>query len=524
MSRFALVLALLVPLALPAQDHAHEGDLGTVHFATSCAPDAQAAMNTAVAMLHSFWFAEARRTFERAAQADASCGAAHWGIALTYFGNPFAGGPGAEANRAGYAAAQRAAAAGARDARGRAYIEAAHALYAEHERVDNRTRMRAYEAALGALSAADPADTETVIFHALWMVANAAPTDTTFAQQRRAAAILNPLFAQQPDHPGLAHYIIHAFDSPPLAHLALGAARRYAEIAPAAPHALHMPSHTFTRLGHWDESIATNRRSMDLEPPGSKAHAADYMVYAYLQQGRDDAARAVMEEIGLDPAREDQTGVVGRLAGYNAVAMQARFALERNDWAQAAALPVPVGQPPSVVAVTRFARALGAARTGDAAAARRELAEVDALVSAMTTARDPYWPIVVGAQRMAAEAWALQAEGHPEEARRVALAAAAREDLVEKHPVTPGPLIPARELLGDLLLAQGDGVRALAAYELTLRKEQNRFRALHGAAKAARAGADNAAASRYYRALIDLVAADSRRPELAEARAFVGGR
>ncbi|MEX2182670.1 MAG: hypothetical protein WD771_11560 [Gemmatimonadaceae bacterium] len=519
-------IGLLALIARPAtaQEHQHDQGVGTVEFPTACNAEAQRAINTAVAMLHSFWFVEARNTFRAAADADPACGTAYWGIAITHFGNPFAGGPGPEGNRAGLTAAQRAVAIGGRAPRDQAYIAAALSLYADHDRVDNRTRMRAYEAALGDLHAKNPADSETAILHALWMVANASPLDSTFAQQRKAADILNPLFERQPDHPGLAHYIIHAFDSPPLAHLALGAARRYAEIAPAAPHALHMPSHTFTRLGHWDESIQTNRRSMDLEPPGSKGHAADYMVYAFLQQGRDDAARAVMGEIGLDPSTEDPTGVVGRLAGYNSVAMQARFALERNDWALASTLSVPIGQPPSVEAVTRFARALGAARAGNAATSRAELEAMHGLVTRMTDARDPYWPIVVDAQRLAAEAWVLHLEGRHADALRVAAEAAAKEDLVEKHPVTPGPLIPARELLGDILLVHGRPADALAAYEQTLRKEPNRFRALHGAAKAARAAGRDDAAARYYRELLDLGARESARAELVEARAFLGAR
>lgn len=521
LARLPVALLAALASALSAQDHQHGTSVGTVQFPTACTADAQRQINTAVAMIHSFWFVEARRAFEGAAAADPSCGVAQWGVALTYFGNPFAGGPGAEGSRAGAAAAARAESTGGKSARDRAYVAAAAALYADQATVDNRTRMRAYEAALGALHAGDPADTESAIFHALWMVANASPMDTTFAQQKKAAAILNSLFAQQPDHPGLPHYIIHALDSPPLAQLALGAARRYAQIAPAAPHALHMPSHTFTRLGLWDESIATNRRSMDLEPVGSKGHAADYIVYAYLQVGRDADASGVMREVGLATTTEDPSGVVGRLAGYNAVAMQARYALERNDWALAATLPVPVGQPPSVEAVTRFARALGAARSGSATAARAELDAMRALISRMTEAGDPYWPVVVEAQRMAAEAWVLHVEGKHADAMRTAAEAAAQEDLVEKHPVTPGPLLPARELLGDILLVHGKPTEALAAYERTLLKEANRFRALDGVAKAARAAGRNDVAARYYRRLIELGAPGSTRAELAEARAFL---
>ncbi|MGQ0814469.1 MAG: tetratricopeptide repeat protein [Gemmatimonadota bacterium] len=506
-----------------AQEHKHGGDhaLGSVNFAVGCNVEAQKRVNTAVAMLHSFWFQEARKTFESAAQADPRCGVAYWGVALTHFGNPFAGGPGPEANQAGLAAAQKAVAIGGTTTRDKAYIDAALTLYQNYETVDNRTRMKAYEAALGKLHAANAADEESAIFHGIWLVATASPLDMTFAQQKQAADMLNPLFQKNPRHPGLAHYIIHAFDSPPLAKHALAAARRYADIAPDAPHALHMPSHTFTRLGYWDESIKTNRKSADLEPTrGAKAHAADYMVYAYLQKGEDDAARAVLGEIGIDPAGTDPTGIAG-LGGYNALAMPARFALERNDWAMAAALPVLTNQPPFVQAVTRFARALGKARSNDAAAARAELNEMNALVEKLTAAKDPYWPIVVDAQRMAAEAWVLHAEAKHADALRVAAEGADKEELVEKHPVTPGPLIPARELLGDILMVHGKPADALIAYEKTLEREPNRLRTLYGAAKAAAAAGQKDVARKYYSEVVKLLAPDTKRSELAEAKAFL---
>ena len=495
-----------------AQDHAHHaGKLGTVDFPVACNAEAQKRMNTAVAMAHSFWFAEARKTFESVLQADPTCGVAYWGVALTHFGNPFGGGPGEEGNKLGHAAAQKAAAIGSKNARDKAYIDAAVALYQDHERVDNRTRMRAYEQALGRLHAADAADTESAIFHALWLVATSSPTDMTFAQQKKAAEILSPLFVKQPEHPGLAHYIIHAFDSPPLAAGALDAARRYAEIAPDAPHALHMPSHTFTRLGYWDESIKTNRKSADLEPtPGAKAHASDYMVYAYLQQGRDNDALAVLNEIGLSPEGGDGTGIP-TLGGYNAVAMQARYALERDDWKAAAALPVLRDQPAFVQAVTRFARALGAARSGNAVGARAEIDEMNKLVTVLTNAKDPYWPIVVDAQRMAAEAWVAHAEGKHDVALDLARAAAEKEATVEKHPVTPGPLIPASELYGDILMTHGKPAEALVVYEGTLKHEPNRLRTLIGAARAAQASKNEDALGKYRHEVMKLMDPESPR-------------
>jgi tetratricopeptide (TPR) repeat protein len=463
-------------------------------------------MNTAVAMLHSFWLSEARKTFESAAQADPACGIAYWGVALTHFGNPFAGGPGPDGLKAGLAAAEKGASIGGKNARDRAYIDAAVALYKNYETVDSRTRMRAYGAALQQIAAQDPNDVETAIFSAFWMVPNASPTDLTFAEQKKAAQILNPLFAKYPQHPGLAHYIIHAFDSPPLAHLAIGAARRYAEIAPDAPHAQHMPSHTFTRLGYWDESIKTNRRAADLEPTaGAKAHPADYMVYAYLQKGQDEQARAVLAEVGINPTGVDGTGAVW-VGSYNAVAMAARYALERDDWAAATQLAVPDNQPAFIQAVARFARALGHARQGHAEPARAEINELSRLVNVLTERKDTYWPIVVDAQRMAAEAWVLHAEGKHAEALALAAQAADKEEIVEKHPVTPGPLIPARELQGDILMLHKQPAEALAAYEATLKKEPNRLRTLAGAARAARAAGRADVAAKYQgevRKLID---------------------
>jgi len=517
----ALALAALAaPAPILAQDHVHLEELGSVSFPVTCNAEAQALMHAAVAMLHSFWFPEALRAFEAAAAADTGCGIAHWGAALSHFGNPMGGGSGAESQALGWASAQKAVQAGARSERDQAYVNAAVALFRDHASVDNRTRMRAYESAMGAIVALHPEDTEAQIFHAIFMVANAPPTDLTFAQQQRAAAVLNELYLQYPNHPGLAHYIIHAFDSPPLASNALAAARQYLEIAPAAPHAQHMPSHIFTRLGYWDESIASNRRSADLEPtPGGKSHPIDYLVYAYLQQGRDDMAASAIEEVGGNFRGEY---ISGTLASYNTLAMPARYALERDDWAAAAALRV-TPTTPSAEAVTRFARGLGAARLGQVAEARQEMVALEGLVAALLAQNDPYWPIVVDAQRLAVGAWVAHAEGRHAEALTLAREAADKEELVEKHPITPGPLIPARELLGDILMVHGQPAEALAAYEATLEREPNRARTLVGAARAARAAGQDQAARRYYAAVVDLMDPASGRPELREARELASG-
>ncbi len=504
---------------LAAQDHAHAGDkVGTVSFPVSCNAEAQQRMNGAVAMLHSFWFPEARKAFESVAQADPACGMAHWGVALTHFGNAIAGGAGPEGLAAGWAATQKAIAAGANSPRDRAYIDAVATLFRDHDKSPNRARMLAYESAMKAIVDQYPADTEAKVFHGVIMVANAPPTDMTFAQQKKAAEILTALYKGQPNHPGLAHYIIHAFDSPPLARFAIDAARQYAAIAPAAPHALHMPSHTFTRLGYWDESIQTNRRAADTEPaPGGKAHPMDYMVYAYLQQGRDAAALAVIQELGGNTTGEYVAGSVG---GYNALAMPARYVLEREDWAAARGLSVGTGAA-SVVAVRRFARGIGAARSGDVAAAKAETMELEKLAAALKAQNDAYWAIAVHAQQLAVSAWVAHLEGRHQDALRLAREAADTEETVEKHAVTPGPLLPARELLGDILMVHNQPANALVAYEETLKREPNRFRTIYGAAKAAKAAGQVDVARRYYGDLVKLVDAKSERSALSEAKAFL---
>ena len=512
-------IAVAATHAVWAQERHHADELGTVAFSASCNAEAQTRMNRAVAMLHSFWFPEARKTFESVVQADPGCGIAYWGVAMTHFGNPMAGGSTAEGQAAGWDAAQEAAAIGGSSDRDRAYIEAAVALFRDHAILNNRARMLKYEGALKSIVDRFPGDTEARIFHAIFRVANAPPTDLTFAQQKDAAQLLTRLYREQPQHPGLAHYIIHAFDSPPLAYLALDAARQYAQIAPTAPHALHMPSHIFTRLGYWDESIKTNRRSADVEPtPGGKSHPMDYMVYAYLQQGRDDAALAVIKEIGGNTTGEY---IAGALGSYNALAMPARFALERDDWKGAASLKVTSTARSAEAAVTHVAKGLGAARSGDVALAKQEVAALESIVSDLTAQKDPYWPIVVDAQRLSVLAWVAHAEGRHDEALQLAREAADKEELVEKHPVTPGPLIPARELLGDLLMVHNQPARALLAYEATLMREPNRTRTIVGAARAARNAGKNDVGRKHYRSVIDIMDRHSLRPELGEAKAFV---
>ena len=519
----SLAAAVAASPVLAQHDHPAGGHaaVGRVSFPTTCAAAVQPAIDRAVAMLHSFWFEEARQTFEQVAATDPTCAVAPWGVAMTFWGNPFVRQPiPAERVRAGLAAAERAVALAARAShRERMYAEAALALWANADSLDHVERAARHEVAMQRLAQAHPEDPEATLFHGRAIIANAPPEDLEFKRQRHAATLLAPIFERQPDHPGVAHYIIHTFDSPGLAVHGLDAARRYAAIAPAAPHALHMPSHIFTRLGLWDESIETNRRSAAAEPDSNTAvHPNDYMVYAYLQQGRDADALAVVRR-----GREAADRYYGAILGFNAVAMPARYALERSAWQEAAALPLPRGSAAFVTAIARFARAVGAARGGDPAGAGAELRALADLRDTLRAHRDAYWATIVEAQRLAAQAWVARADGRDDEALGLARQAAELEATVEKHPVTPGPLLPARELEGDLLLELGRAAEAQRAYEATLTREPRRARALYGAARAAERAGDRESARKHYETLLELMAqADASRPEPAAARTFLG--
>ena len=458
---------------------------------------------------------------------DAGCGIAYWGIALSHWGNPFAGFRSPQALAAGREAAGKGLAATRLSPRERGYLTAVAELYRDYETVDQRTRAIAYETQMGALSRANAGDTEAAIFHALALTQTALPSDKSYRNQLAAGAILEPLFKAQPDHPGIAHYLIHSYDVPALAPKALDAATRYAKIAPSAPHALHMPSHTFTRVGYWQESIDTNRASAEAarrdKAVAEELHAFDYQVYAYLQTGQDQAAREVVEKV---PALESRiaaapVNAAPPVAGYYALAaIPARYALERGAWDEAAALrPISTAflYPDSL---THFARAIGAARAGRPAAATEDVARLTALREGLLQKNDAYWAQQVDIQRRAAEAWIAFAEGKVDEALTAMRAAADLEDTTEKSSVSPGPLTPAREQLGDMLLASKRPVEALEAYEASIAKEPNRFRGLDGARRAAALAGQPDVAARYARRLLDICkkADTPGRPALAEVR------
>jgi tetratricopeptide (TPR) repeat protein len=505
-----IVLALWPSLAI-AQDHVHPAGttdrLGTVSFAVTCAPATQPRFERAVAMLHSFWFDAADRAFADIARSDSTCALAYWGRAMTLMGNPMARtAPSVERLTSGLAFAQRARQLAATAShREQMYADAVLAYYRDFTGSDHAARMQLHEQALDILRQAHPEDMEATIFYARTVVANAPPTDLSFARQIAAGELLQPLFDKHPAHPGLAHYLIHAYDAPATATRGAKAALAYAGIAPDAPHALHMPSHIFTRLGHWDESIATNQRSARAEPDSNAAvHPMDYMVYAYLQQGRERDAKRV-----VDRAVQNSDRFYGGLLGYNFAAMPARFALERGAWADATSLKLPVGASPYVRAITHFARAIGGARSGREAMAQAEVDSLTSIKSALDRANDTYWATIVEAQRLAVAAW-IALGTDQDRGVQLARAAADLEETVEKHPVTPGPLLPARELEGDLLAQLGRHAEALAAYEKTLQREPRRLRALRGAAKAAELAGERDVAAKRNAELKELLAKADR--------------
>jgi hypothetical protein len=538
----ALVLAM--PAALSARDdggqehsHAHAAGekLGTVDFPVSCGKEAAVAFTRATALLHSFGYEEARRGFEDVAGKDPKCGMAQWGIAMTYYHPIWAPPPPADL-AAGKAAAEKAAALGAATERERAYIAAVGAYYAGP---DPRARAEAFRTAMADVARRFPQDDEAAIFHALTLLATAPPSDATFARQKEAAVILNGLLPRHPDHPGIAHYVIHSFDYPALAADALPAARAYAKIAPASPHALHMPSHIFTRLGLWPESIASNLASADSARelvarthPGASAfdemHALDYLEYAYLQMDDEAKARAVLADVAKAKAFDEPNFA----AGYALAAVPARWALERRDWKAAAALEPPAlalpwEQYPYVAGITDYARAIGAARSGQAAVARASLARLEELEARLAKAppAGPYdWAGHVKATRLAAAGILARAEGRDTEALELLRASADLDEKTGKHPVTPGTILPPRELLAEVLLETNHPADALAAYEAALREAPNRLNSLAGAARAADASGQAARAAELRARLAEIAVPGARRPEVVEARRSLAAR
>jgi tetratricopeptide (TPR) repeat protein len=517
----AAVSLFLVALAVPAL--AQEEKLGKVTFPNSCDAKVQAQFERGVAMLHSFWYSATEKTFRDVLAQDPSCAIATWGIAAILMSNPLAGaGSSPKGAAQAQAAIEQGRKIGAKTQRERDYIEAVASYYENWANRFEPDRQRSRAKAFEALAARYPEDDEAQIFYALYLAATQSQAEQTYATYLKSASILEKQFTKYPDHPGVAHYLIHSYDAPPIAKQGLPAAQRYASIAPAAPHALHMPSHIFTRVGAWADSAATNRRSAEVAKASNdrdeQMHALDYMVYAYLQLARDNDARLVVEE---------SAGVSGfnRNSGHYAfAAIPARYAIERGDWSGAMKLQPITNDFHYTEALTRFARAFGAARSGQPALADKELERLAALRDALKTAKNEYWATEVEVSRVAASAWSALATGKREEALRLMRSAADIEDKNEKHIVTPGRVLPARELLGQMLLELDRPAEALKEFEASQTREPNRFHGFAGAAEAAARSGDPAKAKQHYTRLIELVGEGSPRPEVARAKTFLAQR
>ena len=535
MRRMPIVFAILLFFTATSgmaqeQPHGNGQRLGDVYFATSCNESAQGDFNFAVALLHSFQFSRAIESFNAVLQEDTTCAIAYWGISLSDWSNPFAPGQKDPVQlQLGRQSAERGNALGAKSERERAYLAAVGKLYGNYESTPQQARLLAYRDAMGAVASKYPEDHEARIFYALALAVTADPGDLTYKDRFKAGEILETLFAQEPTHPGLAHYIIHAYDVPGLCSQALVAARSYAQIAPDAPHALHMPSHTFTRLGYWQESIDSNvaaaAAARSQGQTAEELHASDYETYAYLQTGQDEAAARIVNTLPEIAARFDPKalliGAGPPSAGYFALAaMPARLALERQDWTQAEQLPLRDTPFPYADAITWFARGLGAARLRHAAAANKAAMALSQIQERLSKANERYWAQQVEIQATAVSAWSALASGKNAEALRQMELAASMEDRTEKSVVTPGPLSPARELLGEMLLKMNKPDKALVQFEATLNKEPRRFRSLYGAAHAAQLIGSRDLSHKYFAELLTLCAhSDSPgRPEIREAR------
>ena len=523
-----LVCAMFSSPSLAQHEHGslNSAALGSVDFPTSCSPAVRQDFNRAVALLHSFWYKKSEEAFVAIAKADPSCAMADWGVAMSHFRQLWDSPNSADVGIA-WPAVLRAKSTGAKTQRERDYIGAIETLYRDSDKRPYADRALDYEKSMQRIYERYPQDHEAAVFYSLAVRANAPIDDKTYANQKKASAILEKLFAQFPDHPGLAHYIIHCDDYPALASLALDAARRYAKIAPDAPHALHMPSHIFTRLGLWQESIASNFASAASAAKnglaGDQLHAMDYLVYAYLQTAEDEKALAVFRAM----PKPESADAAYYTALYATAVVPARLAVERHRWSDAASLALPPGIFPggrysSTEADLYFAKALGAARLGNAEAARDALRQMASLRERLSQNNDKYSAELVDIQRESVLAWIAFAEGKREGALSQMRAAADREDATEKLPVTPGPVVPARELLGEMLLEAKQLAPALEAFESSLKLAPERFNSLYGAARAAQLTSDPQKAAAYFAKLrANCPQTASARPELAEAALFL---
>jgi tetratricopeptide (TPR) repeat protein len=518
--RSFVLLTFLTFLSSPA-GMAQE-QLGKVTFPTSCDPKVQAQFERGVAMLHSYWFTEAGKVFDAVAKQDPNCVMAYWGYAVNLLGNSLASPPPAKDAQAASEALERARAIGAKTQRERDWIEAVSAYYRDYANVSLDDRLLAYTNAMEQMTQRYPDDFEAWTYYALMLQASAPKTDKSYANQLKSAAILEKLYKQNPQHPGVSHYLIHAYDYPPLADKGIDAARRYAGIAPAAPHARHMPSHIYSMVGLWEESIASNRSALQVQK--DYYHATDFMVYAHLQLAQDAKAKALIDEI--DKAGRDGLLFKENLANLGAYAalavIPARYPLERGDWKAAAALAAVQTKRLMADSLIRFTRGLGMARSGDIAGAKSEIEAIQGIQKALLKAKDAYWAARSEEQALAVSAWVAHAEGAREQAVKLMRSAADGEDGSVKHVAMENRLYPMRELFAELLLETGQAAPALREFETALKENPNRYRGLYGAARAAEAAGDREKAAVYFTKFVAVSAkADTDRPEIAQAKTFL---
>ena len=515
--------------AAKAQTAAPAEQFGEAHFPISCSDAAQRQFDRAIAMLHSFFFPETGKAFAAIAEQEPSCAMAYWGMAISQRPNPLSTPIAPALLKRGWEAVEKAKAAKPKTDRERAYIEAMEVYYKDFDKTDYRSRIIAYEAAMKRLSERYPDDAEATIFYALALNEAADPADQTFSRQIRAGEILEKLQDRMPNHPGIVHYIIHSYDYTPLAHRGLIAAMRCAQLAPSAPHALHMPSHIFSMLGMWQESIQSNLvsgasyKAYNAKNYGGAAdpavlHIMDFLIYAHLQLGQDKAAKLVLDERNA-VEKFVNVRVVGE-AAYAAVPV--RFALERSDWKRAAGLAPRKSESGYAEAIIHFGRAIGQARGGHAAQAEPDIATIRALKAKLVGENEHYWAAQVEILNLAASAWQAHAAGRAGEAVRLMRAAADGEATLAKTVAMENPLIPMRELLAEMLLAQNDPAGALREFDASLKSAPNRFRSLAGAMEAAKRVGNPTAAKEFGRKLVELGAfADTDRPELTTAKRMV---
>jgi tetratricopeptide (TPR) repeat protein len=519
MTSILALFVLLCAVALPLSAVAEQDKLGKVTFPTSCDPRAQVQFERGVAMLHSYWFTEARKVFDAVLQQDPICTMAYWGLAVNYLGNTLAAPPSPKDLAAASELLQKARALAAKTQRERDWLEAIASYYRDYDKSPLNVRLAAYTKAMEQMTQRYPDDIEAWVYYALTLQASAPKNDKTYAFQLRSAEILERLFKQSPEHPGVAHYLVHAYDYPPLAEKGIRIAGLYARIAPAAPHARHMPSHIYSMVGMWEESIASNRSALEVQP--DYHHATDFMVYAHLQLAQDARAKALVDVIAALPKLDSPL-----LANFTAVAViPARYAVERGDWAGAATLPVASTGRPMADSLVRFTRGLGMARTGDLVGAKGEIRAMQDLRAALEKSNQSYWADRTEEQILAVSAWIALAEGTREQAVKMMRAGADGEDGSVKHVAMENRLYPMRELLGDLLLQVGQAAPALREYETALKENPNRYRLLSGAARAAEGAGDRAKATAYFEKLVALTSkADTARPDITRAKTFLGQR